>query len=119
MVVREREVATPPTGKISFKEFLEWATEDTWAEFHRLGVDGRYHPALPDAGGAYHLQTISDFWLRLDWLWQDPLPQAEAIARQIGGAAHICALAQIIVQTLGPEELRHLLDEMGSLTRTS
>jgi len=240
MAVKEREAAAPPTGKISFEEFLEWATEDTWAEwvkgevvmvspasdrhqdlvgflgavlrllvearqlgvirsapftihlanipsarepdlmfirrehtdrlqenflegpadavieitspstihidrgekyveyeasgvseywlidplrqqaeFHRLGADGRYHPALPDAAGIYHSQAIPDFWLHLDWLWQDPLPQAEAVAIQIGGAAHIRALAQIIVQTLGPEELRHLLDEMDGLTRTS
>lgn len=67
----------------------------------------------------YRSQAIPDFWLRLDRLWQEPLPQAEAVTIQIGSAAHTRALAQIIAQPLGPEELRHLLDEMGGLARTT
>lgn len=44
------------------------------AEFYQLGEDGFYHPVSPDAEGVYHSAILPGFWLRVDWLWQDPLP---------------------------------------------
>ena len=44
------------------------------AEFHQLGEDRVYRPALPDAEGRCHSVVLPGFWLRVDWLWQDPLP---------------------------------------------
>ena len=44
------------------------------AEFYQLGEDGVYHPVLPDAESAYRSAILPGFWLRVDWLWQDPLP---------------------------------------------
>lgn len=83
------------------------------AEFYRLGADRHYHLALPDTTGIYHSEVIPDFWLRVDWLWQEPLPMAEAVAMEIGGVSHARALLQMMLHTLGPEELQRLLDEIS------
>jgi Uma2 family endonuclease len=50
------------------------------ARFHRRGEDGRYHPGPVDADGFYHSVVLPEFRLRVDWLWQDPLPTAEALS---------------------------------------
>lgn len=43
-------------------------------DFWRLNGQGKYDPVLPDADGRYHAATLSGFWFRPDWLWQNPLP---------------------------------------------
>jgi len=50
------------------------------AEFYELGSDGRYHPASLEEG-SYRSQVIPGFWLRVEWLWQTPLPPALEILR--------------------------------------
>jgi hypothetical protein len=37
----------------------------------------------PDAIGIYRSQVVDDFWLRVEWLWQDPLPMEEDVLREI------------------------------------
>ena len=44
------------------------------ADFYRLGADKRYHPVLPDEDGIYRSEVVKGFWLRVSWLWQEPLP---------------------------------------------
>ena len=44
------------------------------AEFYRPGQDGFYRPVPPDAEGVYHSAVLPGFWLRVEWLWRDPLP---------------------------------------------
>jgi len=119
------EVTSPSTIRIDrgekFIEYESVAVLEYWlidparrvAEFYRLGPDSRYHPTLPDAEGIYHSHAIPGFWLRVDWLWQQPLPQAELVALEIGGSTHARALLQTLRRVLGPEELRRLLDEIG------
>ncbi len=46
------------------------------AFFYRLTADGAYEPIPPDADGRYHSTVLPGFWLRPDWLWQEPLPGA-------------------------------------------
>ena len=63
---------------------LAWADEDTlaeWvdgkveqAEFYHLDERGRYQRAPVDAAGVYRSRVIPGLWLRVDWLWQQPLP---------------------------------------------
>jgi Uma2 family endonuclease len=54
------------------------------AEFYRLGEDGRYHFALPDAAGVYRSEVLTGFWLRPDWLWQETLPPVLKVVREFG-----------------------------------
>ncbi len=44
------------------------------ADFYRLGADDRYHPVLPDDEGIYRSEVVKGFWLRVSWLWQEPMP---------------------------------------------
>jgi Uma2 family endonuclease len=53
------------------------------AEFYELRSDGRYHPAALGADGIYRSQIIPGFWLRVEWLWQTPLPPALEILREL------------------------------------
>ncbi|MFQ5613516.1 MAG: Uma2 family endonuclease [Anaerolineae bacterium] len=54
------------------------------AEFYRLGGDNRYRLYPPDEEGVYHSLSISGFWLKAEWLWQDPLPKTRQVWRQLG-----------------------------------
>ena len=58
-----------------------------WAEFCRLEGE-RYRPAFSGDQGVYESEVIRDFWLRVEWLWQDPLPPAEDVLLEIGGEAY-------------------------------
>ncbi len=44
------------------------------AEFYQLDAHGRYQSVIPGADGVYHARVLPGFWLRVDWLWQRPLP---------------------------------------------
>jgi len=50
---------------------------------YRLTDEGRY-AMVPLEEGVCRSQAIPDFWLRPDWLWQDPLPNVLDIARELG-----------------------------------
>ncbi len=52
------------------------------AEFYRIGTDNHYHPAMPDEG-IYHSETVGGFWLRISWLWQEPLPAVLEVCREL------------------------------------
>jgi Uma2 family endonuclease len=77
------------------RKFVEYESEgipEYWlidpirrqAEFYCLGDDQHYHLALPDAENIYHSLGIAGFWLRIDWLWQDPLPDELQVLRVLG-----------------------------------
>lgn len=63
------------------------------AEFFRL-VDDVYRPVALDADGRYHSAVVAGFWLRPEWLRQEPLPDPwrllaaiapEAVRDALGG----------------------------------
>lgn len=54
------------------------------AKFYHLGDDRHYHLALPDAEGIYRSLSVAGFWLRVEWLWQDPLPSELDVLREVG-----------------------------------
>jgi len=45
-----------------------------WAEFYQLGQEGRYEVAFVGREGIYASKSLPGFWLRVEWLWQEPLP---------------------------------------------
>jgi len=53
------------------------------AQFYELASDGRYRLAALEDGGVYHSKVIPGFWLRVDWLWQTPLPPALEVLRAL------------------------------------
>ena len=53
------------------------------AEFYRIGADSFYHPVSLDAEGKYHSEAIQDFWFKVSWLWQEPLPPDWEIRKEL------------------------------------
>ena len=53
------------------------------AEFYLLGADGRYRLFTADAEGVYHSEVLPSLWLRVEWLWQEPLPKVLDVLREI------------------------------------
>jgi Uma2 family endonuclease len=58
-----------------------------WAEFYRL-KGSYYRPAFSGEEGVYRSEALPGFWLRVEWLWQEPLPPVEDTLLEIGGEAH-------------------------------
>jgi Uma2 family endonuclease len=52
--------------------------------FLLLGADGAYQEVAPDAQGIYHSTVLAGLWLRVDWLWQSPLPPVLDVLRELG-----------------------------------
>jgi Uma2 family endonuclease len=55
-----------------------------WAEFYRL-KDSYYRPAFSGEEGVYHSEALPGFWLRVEWLWQEPLPHSLRAVGEIAG----------------------------------
>ncbi len=71
------------------------------AEFYQLGADNHYQIALPDAEGVYHSKVVPGFWLRVEWLWERPLPSTVRAVAEIAGVDP--ALVETFEQALGAQ----------------
>ena len=75
-----------------FYEYEEAGVEEYWildqtrkrAEFYHLEAEGTYKLIEPDENGIYHSQVIEGLWLKVDWLWQDPLPTLMSVLKEWG-----------------------------------
>ncbi len=78
-----------------------WLIDPTreWAEFYRLDARGRYVLAFGGEEGVFHSQVIPGFWLRVEWLWQEPLPPTIRTVAQIAGVD--AALIEAFERALG------------------
>jgi len=54
------------------------------AEFYQLDARGRYGVALAGREGVFRSQALEGFWLRAEWLWQEPLPKTLDVLRELG-----------------------------------
>jgi Uma2 family endonuclease len=52
----------------------------------RLGKDGKYREVRPRKG-ILQSKALHGFWLRVEWLWQDPLPKPSPILKEILGTS--------------------------------
>jgi Uma2 family endonuclease len=58
-----------------------------WVEFYHL-KDGHYRLAFTGDAGVYRAATVPDFWLKVEWLWQEPLPNVDDVLLEIGGQSY-------------------------------
>ena len=72
-----------------------------WTEFYHLGEDGRYRTVFSGTEGEYHSHILPGFWLRVEWLWQEPLPHPLRVLGQIAGVDP--QLVERFLQALGGE----------------
>lgn len=54
------------------------------ADFFLLGPDGRYDRKTEGPDGVYRSAVVDGFWIRVDWLWQEPLPAPLRVLRELG-----------------------------------
>jgi Uma2 family endonuclease len=85
-----------------FNEYREAGIPEYWlidpeaeqALFYQLDEAGQYQTILPDAIGIYHSRAIPGFWLRVDWLWKDPLPDTTDALLEIDEQAYTSYLQE-------------------------
>lgn len=53
------------------------------ADFYRLDPDGRYQRVAVGTAGVYRSEVVPGFWLRVDWLWREPLPEVLEVLREL------------------------------------
>lgn len=54
------------------------------AEFFRLNSHGVYERMLVDADGIFRSHVLAGLWLKIDWLWQEPLPPLMSVLKEWG-----------------------------------
>ena len=54
------------------------------AKFYQLGEDGSYYLASPDENGVYESAVLKGLRLKVDWLWQKPLPRLPEVFKELG-----------------------------------
>lgn len=101
-IVSDDSVSRDRTDK--FYEYQDAGVREYWLidprphrqreDFWTLDEDGRYQPIMIGKDRIFRSTLLPDFWLRLDWLHQDPLPEAlKAFAEIVG--------LQNVIQALG------------------
>ncbi len=71
-----------------------------WVEFYHLEEE-RYCLAFSGKEGEYHAEALPGFWLRVEWLWQEPLPHPLRVLGEIAGVD--TELVERFLQALGGE----------------
>jgi len=90
------EIVSPESaGRDRGEKFYEYAQggvpeywlidpQGHWAEFYRL-EEGHYRLVFEGKEGEYHSEAVPGFWLRVEWLWQEPLPNPlRALGKIVG-----------------------------------
>lgn len=75
-----------------FYEYEQGGVREYWlvdpvskqAEFYVLGDDGSYHAAPIGPGGEFHSVVLDGLHLKVDWLWQEPLPPLLTVLKEWG-----------------------------------
>jgi Uma2 family endonuclease len=90
------EVVSPDSRKRDyvdkFREYAEAGVREYWivdgmkkqAKFYGLGTDGSYHALSVTSDRVFHNEVLAGLWLRVDWLWQEPLPQSITVLKEWG-----------------------------------
>ncbi len=85
------EDSTKRDFRIKFAEYERYGVREYWLIVpmtqriyaYRRGRDGKFHP-IPMPEGILRSQVVKGFWLKVNWLWEEPLPPKEWVLRQLG-----------------------------------
>jgi len=105
------EIVSPESaGRDRGEKFYEYArggAPEDWlidpqmasVEFYRL-EGGRYRLAFSGEAGRYEARVLPGFWLRVEWLWQKPLPSpVQTVAEIVGLPATVRRLITEMLRT--------------------
>lgn len=75
-----------------FYEYEEAGVSEYWmldqirkqAEFYELGVDGKYERIEVGDDGIFRSRVLKGLWLKVDWLWQEPLLPLMTVLKEWG-----------------------------------
>lgn len=75
-----------------FYEYEQGGVREYWlldplrqqAEFYRLGDDGVYRLVQIGADGVFRSAVLDGLWLKIEWLWHEPLPLLREVLREWG-----------------------------------
>ena len=62
------------------------------AWFYQVDRNGKFREIPPDAQGIYRSAELPDFWLRVEWLWDDNPDALKALAQVVGAERFAAAL---------------------------
>jgi Uma2 family endonuclease len=54
------------------------------ASFYILDAEGRYKLSEPDTNGRYNSTVLADFWIDINWLWQENSPRLLDVLKEWG-----------------------------------
>lgn len=90
------EVSSPSTRTMDLVEKAEdyarfgvreyWVVDAARHEVHAHTLAGGAYRRRTLTGGKLESAAVAGFWIRVEWLWQDPLPAEPACLREIEGA---------------------------------
>lgn len=104
-IVSDESVARDRGAK--FEEYREAGIPEYWlldprveqADFYHLDERGRYQLAPVNAEGLYRSCAIPGLWLRVGWLWEQPLPSPTKVLLDIDKDAYTAYLQEQLRQT--------------------
>ncbi len=75
-----------------FYEYEEAGVAEYWLvdpqrevlEVYAMGDKGRFRLAFMDHEGKYESQVLKGFWVMAEWFWQEPLPPALDVLKELG-----------------------------------
>jgi Uma2 family endonuclease len=102
-----------------FGEYAQGGVPEYWivdlvaneVRFFQLDAQGTYQSVASDAEGIYRSRAVPGFWLRVEWLWRDPLPDVDEALREIAAPA----AARDLAERASDAYVRALLDELRRL----
>ena len=89
------EIILPESAKsdreVKFAEYEAAGVSEYWlidpnskeAEFYQLNGNNQYQRQNLDDKGNYFSRELPGFWLKPEWLWQDPLPKARTVLHEL------------------------------------
>ena len=87
------EIISPESRKRDrqqkFREYEQGGVREYWlidptrnqAAFYRLNTEGIYQ-LVPLDDGIFRSEVLTGFWLRVEWLWREPLPTLVSVLRE-------------------------------------
>jgi len=102
------EIVSPESverdNETKYAEYAEGGVPEYWlidpleekASFYQLDKSKQYHKVEPDSTGKYYSKVVSNFWLKVEWLWQQPLPEVAEVLLEVGGETYQNYLLQKI-----------------------